>query len=369
MDPLSESQPPLTITGSIPGLNSLRGVAILTVVIFHGLAGRPPLGTFHGIAKAILYLSTWGQEGVQLFFVLSGFLITGILSDAKPKPAYFSRFYRRRAQRILPAYLIMLAVLQATGLIHWRFFLAALLFISNSPGAIGATNDYGSLWSLAVEEQFYLLWPQLVWRVSLRALVRTIPILIAASFGLQLILAILFPRVDPHYKLWGNAAWLLAGALPAAAIRSRDLHSGNITWWTHACFAATLATLPIVFYVDWFNPRSLWKDFLPLPFVFLSVALLLRAVTRYSQGDLRASRVLSFLGYISYGLYLVHPFVFLEFDKMLPGMTTSMAGLLLSTIAVLGISTALAYLSRKYFEDFFLRRRPFPVTKRSAPEH
>jgi peptidoglycan/LPS O-acetylase OafA/YrhL len=302
-------------------------------------------------------LSTWGQEGVQLFFVLSGFLITGILIDAKDKPAYFSRFYRRRAQRILPAYLLMLAILRATSLIHWRFFLASLLFISNSPGAIGATNDYGSFWSLAVEEQFYLLWPQFVSRVSLRTLVRTIPLLIASSFGLQLILAMLFPRVDPHYKLWGNAAWLLAGALPAAAIRSRDLHAGNIAFWMRACFAAALATLPIVFYVDWFNTLSLWRHFLPLPFVLLSVAMVLRAVTRYASGDLQASPALSFLGYISYGLYLVHPFVFLEFDKMLPGMTVNMPRLLLSTIAVLGISTALAYASRKYFEEFFLRRR------------
>ena len=184
----------------------------------------------------------------------------------------------------------------------------------------------------------------------------------AASFFLELALAIRFPHIDPHYKLWGNAAWLLAGALPAAAIRSRDLHAGNITFWIRTCLAASLATLPIVFYVDWLNTQSLWRHFVQLPFVLLSVAMLLRAVKRYSSGDLRASRVLSFFGYISYGLYLAHPFVFLEFDKMLPGMTTNMPGLVFSTIAVLGVSAGLAFVSRKYMEELFLKRRAHRVS-------
>jgi peptidoglycan/LPS O-acetylase OafA/YrhL len=107
--------------------------------------------------------------------VLSGFLISSILIDTAGKPDYYRKFYVLRALRILPAYLLILAVLKLDHVVSWRFILAAMLYIANMAGLVGArSGEYGALWSLAVEEQFYLVWPIIVRKLSLRSLTRLI---------------------------------------------------------------------------------------------------------------------------------------------------------------------------------------------------
>ncbi len=116
-----------------------------------------------------------GWVGVNLFFVLSGFLITGILLDTKLRPNYYRSFYVRRALRILPLYyavLLLLAVLTRTGWVHrsalWGFLGLSFLYLSNVTELFGVPMQYGVLWSLAVEEHFYLLWPAAVRSLSRR---------------------------------------------------------------------------------------------------------------------------------------------------------------------------------------------------------
>ncbi len=141
----------------------MRGLAVLAVVFYHSrprLAGTP----FYGAAQ-------WGWAGVNLFFVLSGFLITSILLESRGKPRYFRNFYGRRALRIWPVYVLTLAIcyLKADWFIHepvglairtapwWAYiFFVQNLFHLNLPPGIGPT------WSLAIEEQYYLLWAPLV---------------------------------------------------------------------------------------------------------------------------------------------------------------------------------------------------------------
>ena len=107
----------------------------------------------------ILAISGYGGVGVNLFFVLSGFLITGILVNSRSNPDYYRRFYTRRALRILPAFYATLLLLMLGGWIGWRFFLASILFLANSANLVGVAIQYGPLWSLAVEEHFYMFWP------------------------------------------------------------------------------------------------------------------------------------------------------------------------------------------------------------------
>src|SRR5580658_7311403 len=98
----------------MPELDSIRGVAILMVLFYHGFATRQNLDAFSGFPKLFVWLASPGWVGVNLFFALSGFLITGILLDSKNHPQYYRRFYLRRALRILPAYyglLLLLALL------------------------------------------------------------------------------------------------------------------------------------------------------------------------------------------------------------------------------------------------------------------
>jgi peptidoglycan/LPS O-acetylase OafA/YrhL len=154
---------PSWLPSYIPELQGLRGIAVLAVVVYHShprLEGTPVYGA-----------SLWGWAGVNLFFVLSGFLITSILLESREKPHYFRNFYGRRALRIWPVYVLALAIcyLKADWFIGTPIYQAIrsapwwayLLFVQNLfhldlPAALGPT------WSLAIEEQYYFLWAPVV---------------------------------------------------------------------------------------------------------------------------------------------------------------------------------------------------------------
>ena len=188
----------------LPGLDGLRGVAILAVMCHHVVPPHYPEGLPTGAIGAathfvyqVLFSGWWG---VDLFFVLSGFLITGILLEAKGSAHYFGNFYARRSLRIFPLYygvltlmflvLPWLAAMPATGAWTHRYAgdLLAIgqdnaahqnwlwFYGTNIKMALDARGwifgDLGHFWSLAVEEHFYLLWPVLVFCCSTRTLAR-----------------------------------------------------------------------------------------------------------------------------------------------------------------------------------------------------
>ena len=146
----------------IPALDGIRGIAILLVMVFH--AGKMSAGWL----------------GVDLFFVLSGFLITGILVRAKLAPRYFRNFIGRRVLRIFPPYyaylLVALVILPALGLLPvphgWGWAVTYLVTYPLARHGNWGLVPLGTqhLWSVAVEEQFYLLWPLVVWLVPARRL-------------------------------------------------------------------------------------------------------------------------------------------------------------------------------------------------------
>jgi len=164
----------------MPELDTIRGIAVLLVLFFHGFGFRYGVQGLSGFPKLFVAATLPGWMGVNLFFVLSGFLITGILLDTKPKAGYYRSFYTRRALRILPLYygvLLLLAVLTRTGWVNrqasWAFLALSFFYLSNVTGLFGVPMQYGVLWSLAVEEHFYLLWPAAV--RSLSALATAVP--------------------------------------------------------------------------------------------------------------------------------------------------------------------------------------------------
>ena len=156
-------QRPSWLPSYIPELQGLRGIAVLSVVFYHC---HPRLDR-----HLALRASLWGWAGVNLFFVLSGFLITSILLESRNKPHYFRNFYARRALRIWPVYILVLVVcyLNAPWFIGPTILDAIeqrpgghtscssrICFTSSLPPAIGPT------WSLAIEEQYYFLWAPVV---------------------------------------------------------------------------------------------------------------------------------------------------------------------------------------------------------------
>jgi peptidoglycan/LPS O-acetylase OafA/YrhL len=161
----------------IPVLDSLRGVAILSVFLYHAFFWNG-MALDGWLSRAVMQLTRPGWLGVDLFFVLSGFLITGRLLDRRPLAAreYYTWFYTRRALRILPLYYATLVVVGS--LLWWAgetslmFLAASAVFLPNIALIAGwwATGPLAVLWSLGVEEQVYLVWPLLVRVLSMRRL-------------------------------------------------------------------------------------------------------------------------------------------------------------------------------------------------------
>src|SRR5271155_369737 len=143
----------------MPELDTIRGIAVLAVVLCHGLYWKVGLSHFSWPERVFLSGMWAGRFGVNLFFVLSGFLITGILVDSLGRADYYKRFYLRRALRIIPAYLAIIVVLALFHLAPFSFLILSLLYISNLTPLFGVAMAYPVLWSLAVEEHFYFIWP------------------------------------------------------------------------------------------------------------------------------------------------------------------------------------------------------------------
>lgn len=176
--PVTEFQETANPGRRIPELDGVRGLAILMVLFWHYVALGVPIDPQSPVYRVIYYFRlTW--SGVDLFFVLSGFLIGGILIDARHSSRFFSTFYLRRAARILPLYLFLLLTYQGTILLadriqnpEFKILIADhgpswvyWIFVQNIWSTL--TNRWSSLcvsvtWSLAVEEQFYLTLPPLI---------------------------------------------------------------------------------------------------------------------------------------------------------------------------------------------------------------
>lgn len=203
----------------MPELDCVRGVAILMVLFYHGFATRQELTAFSGLPKLVVCLASPGWTGVNLFFALSGFLITGILLDSKPNPHYYRRFYVRRALRILPAYyalLLALAILGSYGVqdqqVSWAFLGLSAIYLANVTVLFGVPIQFGILWSLAVEEHFYLFWPVIVRNANRRS-VGVYAAVIATAAALARILTW---RLG--YDYFAHYTWLVADGLALGSL-------------------------------------------------------------------------------------------------------------------------------------------------------
>jgi peptidoglycan/LPS O-acetylase OafA/YrhL len=136
----------------MPGLDALRGLAVLSVYTYHALRWEIPRAASKSPGVQLLSsLSTPGWLGVNLFFVLSGFLISGILIETRTQAHYWKNFYIRRVLRILPLYLVVLLILRLHRGVGWEYLLLCLLYLANFAQQMNVSASYGPLWSLAVK--------------------------------------------------------------------------------------------------------------------------------------------------------------------------------------------------------------------------
>lgn len=354
----------------IPVLDGLRGLAILAVIVCHvNFVYRSPSDP-GDLSELFANWFGWGWAGVDLFFVLSGFLITGILYDAKGCDGYFRNFYARRTLRIMPLYFgFLLFLIVGSRLLRCSFFpwislndalaLGSYTFNFHVVFIHGAT-DLVDFWSLAVEEHFYLFWPLFVWGTGRRPLMKLCLALAATSLVLRLM--VVYSGTWPPTAYFATPCrldGLLAGSFVALARRD-----GTDWAWLRRnarrfmCGSGGLLLVMVL-------RKATMDDRLVLTFGIGALALFfsgLIVLAVDAEEGCRLRRVLEHhglraVGKYSYGIYVFHSLILMTGAQALSSRIhhTGLVAKLLALIWVSAASFTAASLSYHLYEKHFLR--------------
>ncbi len=370
------------LTGHIAGLDGVRGLAILLVMASHFL-GEATFET--PVQKFLVRSASYGVVGVDLFFVLSGFLITGLLLDARGTPHYFRNFYARRTLRIFPLYYFALAVLffvtplflSPTPLMEasrehqiWAWTYTTNFYLAHR-GTWASVAYVSHFWSLAIEEQFYLFWPVVVLTFGTTALRRICLGVVAGALALRLTLALLgTSQLSISVLTPCRMDALCIGALLALLVRQPE----GLPKLLRSPGRAALLLGALSLGLTLFRIRTQLAVPVVHQLVMALNALLFGALILLAlDGASRVSRVfrtpvLRFLGRYSYGLYVYHVIfhwglkerhVLRRLDELLGGHALAMAALVLIGFT---LSLGVAILSYELLEKRFLElKRFFPA--------
>jgi peptidoglycan/LPS O-acetylase OafA/YrhL len=358
----------------VPELDGIRGMAIWMVLLFHIFYGWVAVDhNFSPIPRFVMLAVAHGWLGVDLFFVLSGFLITGVLLDSKEKPHYFRNFYSRRFLRIMPLYFTVVFAFIIFYKHSRNFLILSALFAANLAYMFNVSVPHGPavMWSLAVEEHFYLIWPLLVkWLSRSRLAILAFLIVILTPVVRGVAVAHGMPIDDTVYVYsWFRFDGLALGALSAVWIRSPYASPRNCCRLGAVLLGAAIAITVIGAPFGILQTRSvvgvaLRNTQAQLPFVsFLLVVLAFQGT--HLTAVLR-SPIARLSGRVSYCLYLIHFAVGDGYQFALHhlGLRPNLVFGDLGSILVRGMfivvtSFGLALLSKKYLEDPFLRLKRF----------
>jgi len=299
----------------IPQFDGLRGIAILIVLLAH-------LTSLQGFEFARLF--QYGRTGVDLFFVLSGFLITGILLDTKELPGYFKNFYARRALRIWPPYYAILFLffilfpllfpghLFFTGKNTWPYFVT---YTQNLFFHYERSIPLGPTWSLAVEEQYYMFWAPVVFLFGRKSLRDILLGMIVFSFCFRVISFFRGAPLDfVHNFTLCRLEPLAAGGLAALWLRSEKCTP--VKWARGGMIALTIGLAGVaIALVDWGVESPIFSyPFLASAFAGMLALSLTADPANTLVGRFLTQRWLTYTGRISYGVYLIHVPIFMGVD-------------------------------------------------------
>jgi peptidoglycan/LPS O-acetylase OafA/YrhL len=342
------SAPPLR---HIPELDGIRGLAALSVFFHHILFSTLNMKGWSLPAQIFAWLAHPGSYGVNLFFILSGFLITSILLADRSKPHYYNNFYWKRALRILPLYILCLLAILAFYPNSKSFVLLCVFFISNFAIVFHVTG-LGPFWTLAVEEQFYLIWPTVVHRRSLEQVKRWSAILVVLTILARFAAAVIGHH-DYHLTFF-CCDGLAAGAWMACWMKQRTQGIGDGTniqsYAIMAMFAGSasvaLSLLPRLSLA--FSNAFEYTG----ACILLAGAFLLVLIHRGAPAlAIFRSAVLTFFGLISYAFYMFHLFVLELYDaKIGIPLPNHYAAYFIRFTAVFAGTLVLCLLSRYLFE-------------------
>ncbi len=346
-------------------LDGLRGVAILAVLIVHYNEHFVP---DQGRGHVLRTLTDMGYLGVTLFFVLSGFLITRILVRTRDDPRYFATFFKRRSLRIFPLYFAYLAFvcLSSSVLGDWLGYgqyrlnshsFSYLIYTNNIGWGLG--YDHPSLihlWSLAIEEQFYLAWPFVIYFIPNRWL---IPLCVAGfigSFAYRVALLLANTGAETVYAATPSR---IDGLLIGAAIGVMELNEvarARLSRWIRPVMIACLIALtPIVLRDSLIPFRRLVQTVGWSLCAILFATIVFWAVTSGAKNRWLNARWLRFMGKYSYGIYVLHmvPALAICRDR-LPTSVIQQVSAMLACVAATAVLTALSW---HFVESPFLRRK------------
>lgn len=337
---------PAWLPAFIPAFDGLRGIAIFAVVLYHC---HPRFqGTF------LEPFIAWGWCGVSLFFVLSGFLITGIILDASASSHFYKAFFARRFLRIWPVYWLLLflfygffplvfrgprTMFHEIAAAPWIFL---LLFVQNLwhvslPGAIGPT------WSLAIEQQFYVFWTPIARRLPSRWLIPMATLMLATS---PLARYFYGDRFTPTHTLT-HLDGLAVGSLIAITLRVTSWSPTAWKWISRAALATGASGVALMLH----HGSAFTDTLLGIGFGGMLIAALLGQAAPRRSLYLRTLtwEPLLFIGKISYGLYVTHILVFsviggyvdLPLDRF--GIPGNIAVIFIRLAASIGFATLMWY--------------------------
>lgn len=363
-----------------PRLDGVRGIAVIMVMQLHILA----VGFVDERLSWLRAVSNFGWTGVDLFFVLSGFLITGILVRSRENPEhYFRNFYMRRSLRIFPlyyAYLLLYFVLviklnlikfdqsriaQASEEMPWLWIYGTGLLIAKNGEFLVASINH--LWTLAIEEHFYFIWPAIIYFCSPRVVLKICTGGILAVLALRLVLqAFDISPIVLHVLTPTRMDSFMAGGLAAIILKEPYFSYERIYFFSLRCAIACFA---VIFAAAIWKGGWLWGDAFTqsLGYTLLSCGFATAIVaTLLAPSDSLAARICSarwlrFFGHYGYALYVVHVPINIMVARLLPQarlaekLASFTLGLVTHAAIVTVLSVAVALASWHLLEKHFLR--------------
>jgi len=367
----------------LPALDGVRGVAVLMVFLVHyGGGAKSSNFLLHTIGVSVQA----GWSGVTFFFILSGFLISGILWDTREEPNFWRNFYMRRTLRIFPVYYasLLLVVITAAVAGNARFALTHLyvyaLYLQNTPfpfgeGNLGSPLEMSHFWSLAVEEQFYLIWPFLLTQMKTLSRAKWLCIgIFVFSAAFRVVGWYLLPAppdalgVPAHRIFHGGYGFLLsragelaAGAYLAMSYRDPVLWRRLRAFAPYVCGAGLAGFLIAAAYAGTLTDECAAGFMVGLPCITICLAaVLVMALGEGLFNKVFRLKPLRWLGGISYGFYIFHvlftPLFSCIVTRIAPNASLN-ATFGLNFIVAGSLSVLFAWFSFRFFESRFLLLR------------
>lgn len=385
---ISRAQTEVEIQHRMPSLDGLRALAILLVIPHNIDFLQAPISLLLQPESVVMHA---GWIGVQLFFVLSGFLITGNLLDTQKAQNYYTSFVARRALRIFPLYYGVLiatfVIVPALGFTPVRLQATSQhqiwlwTFLTNWFAPSGAVVfAFGHFWSLAIEEQFYLLWPVTIRRLTAQKVLKLCIVICVAALAIRAGMVVAGSRDEAIYMFTFSRMDALAGGAAAASVfripSMREHFVARLGTYVGLAIFALVAVAGMTrgYFADDDVNQILGFSVLAITFAILTLAAAVSSGKQSALVRILSSRALGLVGKYSFGMYVIHlPLhIFVTsvlFKRFAPNASNGL--ILVYILGVTLLSFLLAALSYELFERRFLElRRLFrpdiPATDRAT---